>query len=209
MARRTKADALATRDQILDAAERVFQRCGVRSASLQAVALEAGLTRGAIYWHFQNKLDLFDAMLQRVTLPLMAQFQALPAPDAQPLDHLRRSMQEAFRQTVHEPAVRRVFEIAVHKVEYVDELLPLRARDIALRRMCRQDMERLLGQAAFLGHIAADTPLQAAAIGLHALIDGLMHNWLLEPAAFDLEQVGALALDAYLHGLAATGAGAA
>ena len=49
-----------------------------------------------------------------------------------------------------------------------------------------------------------DTPVRLAAIGLHALIDGLMHNWLLQPEAFDLELVGARALDAYLVGLGGT-----
>ena len=65
MARRTKEDALVTRDLLLDAAERVFQRRGVSRTSLQEIAQEAGLTRGAIYWHFENKADVFDAMLQR------------------------------------------------------------------------------------------------------------------------------------------------
>ena len=43
----------------------------------------------------------------------------------------------------------------------------------------------------------------AAAIGLHALIDGLIQNWILDPAAFDLVRVGEQVLDAYLRGLAA------
>jgi hypothetical protein len=42
-----------------------------------------------------------------------------------------------------------------------------------------------------------------AAIGPHASIDGLVHNRLLHPESFDLEAVGAQALDAYLAGLAA------
>ena len=54
MARKTKEDALITRDLILDAAERVFLRRGVARTALQEIAEEANLTRGAIYWHFQN-----------------------------------------------------------------------------------------------------------------------------------------------------------
>ena len=41
----------------------------------------------------------------------------------------------------------------------------------------------------------------SAATDLFALLDGLMNNWLLQPEAFDLEVVGAQALDAYLVGL--------
>lgn len=203
MARRTKEDALVTRDLILDAAERVFQRRGVSRTSLQEIAQEASLTRGAIYWHFDNKADVFDAMMQRVTLPLTTQFNNQPeAEAADPLQHLRRNVATAFHQTVHDQQVRRVFEIASHKVEYVDELQALRERHISEREECMGDLRRLLALAAERGQLAPSTPLRLAAIGLHALIDGLMHNWLLDPQSFDLEAVGAQALDAYLAGLA-------
>ena len=72
MARRTKADAQATRSSLLDAAEQLFQARGVSRTSLNDIALAAGTTRGAIYWHFKDKADLFNAMMERVTLPLEA-----------------------------------------------------------------------------------------------------------------------------------------
>lgn len=204
MARRTKEDALVTRDQILDAAEHVFQRRGVSRTSLQEIALEADLTRGAIYWHFQNKADVFDAMMQRVKLPMTANLNSHPeAEAAQPLEHLRRNLATAFHQTVHDQQVRRVFEIASHKVEYVDELQTLRERHIAERAQCLGDLNRLLALAVGRGHLPANTPVPSVAVGLHALIDGLMHNWLLDPLSFDLEAVGAQALDTYLAGLSA------
>nr|WP_295769927.1 TetR family transcriptional regulator [Rhodoferax sp.] len=203
MARRTKEDALVTRDQILDAAEHVFQRRGVSRTSLQEIALEAGLTRGAIYWHFQNKADVFDAMLQRVTLPMQASFNGQPeAEAADPLGHLRRNVATAFRQTVHDQQVRRVFEIASHKVEYVDELQSLRERHIGERAACLVDLDRLLALALERGQLPPHAAVQGANVGLHSLLDGLMHNWLLNPQSFDLEAVGAQALDTYLAGLA-------
>jgi len=203
MARRTKEDALVTRDLILDAAERVFQRRGVSRTSLQEIAVDAGLTRGAIYWHFENKADVFDAMLQRVTLPMVASLQSPPEVEAaDPLPHLRRNIATAFHQTVHDQQVQRVFEIASHKVEYVDELLTLRERHITERNECMDDLHRLLTLAVERGQLPAHLAVRPAAIALHALINGLMHNWLLDPQSFDLESVGAQALDAYLAGLA-------
>lgn len=202
MIRRTKEDALLTRDQILDAAERVFQRRGVSRTSLQEIAQEAGLTRGAIYWHFKDKADLFHAMMQRVTLPMTASLNAeaeLEAAD--PLGRLRQNVATALRQTVHDPQVQRVFEIASHKVEYVDELQAGRDRHLMERAGCMTDLERLLRLAATAGQLRPGTPIAIAAIGLHALLDGLMHNWLLDPRAFDLEMVGAQVLEMYLGGL--------
>ena len=70
MARRTKEEAEETRQSILDAAERLFHDQGVSRTSLADIASAAGVTRGAIYWHFENKVDLFQAMLERLHLPL-------------------------------------------------------------------------------------------------------------------------------------------
>lgn len=53
--RKTKTEAQKTRQHLLDAALEVFWRDGVTRASLQAIAQEAGVTRGALYWHFKNK----------------------------------------------------------------------------------------------------------------------------------------------------------
>jgi TetR/AcrR family acrAB operon transcriptional repressor len=46
-------------------------------------------------------------------------------------------------------------------------------------------------------------PARAAAVGLHALLDGLLQNWMLDPTGFNLVKVGTQVLDAYLAGLAA------
>src|SRR5213082_1462422 len=76
MARRTKEEALETRHRILDAAERIFERRGVSRTSLQDIAEAAGVTRGAIYWHFDGKEALFTAMMERATMPMEAVYRA-------------------------------------------------------------------------------------------------------------------------------------
>ncbi len=70
VARRTKEEAAVTREQLLDAAERVFRERGVAGSTLAEVAAAAGVTRGAVYWHFRDKADLYAAMCERATLPL-------------------------------------------------------------------------------------------------------------------------------------------
>src|SRR5690554_7754990 len=70
MARKTKAEAEATREAIMDCAEQVFMDKGVARASLEEIARAAGVTRGAVYWHFRNKQDILHAMLERVRAPL-------------------------------------------------------------------------------------------------------------------------------------------
>lgn len=203
MARKTKEDALLTRELILDAAERVFHKRGVSRTSLQEIAQDAGLSRGAIYWHFENKGELFHAMMERVTLPMMAGFNDLRSGlEEQPLEQIRRNTASALQQIVHNDQVRRVFEIATHKVEYVDELQLMRERHVAGRNECIDDTHRLMQVAQQKGQVRSDIDLRSATLGLFALVGGLKFNWLLDPGGFDLEAVGETTLDSYLRGLA-------
>src|SRR6187399_354387 len=90
MARKTKEQALATRERLLDAAQTLFREHGVTRTSLAEVATAAGMTRGAVYWHFKDKADLFRAMCDRATLPLDASFDQIDIDSrADPLGTLR------------------------------------------------------------------------------------------------------------------------
>lgn len=203
MARRTKDDALVTRGRILDAAEVVFEQRGVSRCSLHEIAQAAGVTRGAIYWHFENKVDLVNAMFQRVTLPLEEAISRSADPNTlDPVLEVRNSLLNALRKTVADPQVQRVFVIKMHKVEYVDELLAVRDRRVSTRVGLIDHVSVGLKRAMAEGRLDRRVPARAAAIGLHALTSGLIENWLLDPSAFDLVKVGEQALDAYLAGLA-------
>jgi TetR/AcrR family acrAB operon transcriptional repressor len=203
MVRRTKQDALGTRNLILDTAELVFERRGVSRTSLNEIAQAAGLTRGAIYWHFEDKADLFNAMMQRVVLPMEEAVTRSGSKElADPVEYVRQTFIDALRKTVKDPQVRRVFEIATHKVEYVDELKAVRDRHLAVRNNCMAHVARRITLAMGRGSLRRRVPARAAALGLHALIDGLIQNWMLDPKAFDLVRVGTQVIDTYLAGLA-------
>ena len=119
MARRTKEEALATRNRLLDAAELLFQAQGVSQTTLQQIAQQAGATRGAIYWHFKDKADLFNAMMERVILPLEAPPKAAALSHDDPLAEIEEGMVHALTLMTTDPQVRRVFDVATHKVEYL------------------------------------------------------------------------------------------
>ena len=202
MVRRTKEEAQATRSHILDTAEQVFEQHGVSGTSLHEIAKAAGLTRGAIYWHFKHKADLFNAMMERVTLPLeetdaIGGFKSHDITLAQ----VRTGFVEVLRKMTTDPQLRRVFDIATHKVEYVGEMNAVRERHIAMRNDCLADVERSLRRAARAGELRPGLSPRGAAIGLLALFDGLLQNWMLDPSSFDLPRVGGPVFDAYLRGL--------
>jgi TetR/AcrR family acrAB operon transcriptional repressor len=204
MARRTKEEAAATRDSILDAAEKLFVEQGVSRTTLQHIATEAGVTRGAIYWHFDDKGALFNAMMERVTLPLEAEMELLDEADSDdPLVDLRNYMLAVLRRTVEDPQARRVFEIATLKVEFVDEMQGVRLRRQHSINDWMSRAERRLERAVERGLITGRGDVRTVALSMWIMIDGLIHTWMFDPEAFDLIKQGECVFDPYIEGLRA------
>jgi len=193
---------MATRDSIIDAAELLFERQGVSRTTLQDIAAAAGVTRGAIYWHFKDKADLFNAMMDRATLPLETALECTDSAGlADPIGDVRTWLMTAFRLTVTDPTARRVFEIATHKVEYVEELTAVRDRHLANYNEWLARSEKRLRLAMRRGMLKPGISARVTALGLWATADGLIRLWLLNPKAFDLQRVGRQVLDTQLAAL--------
>lgn len=193
MVRRTKAEAETTRTTILDAAECLFEQRGVSHTTLQQIATAAGLTRGAIYHHFNDKAGLFDAMLRRVKLPMeqaSAELERCAGDD--PLVRLRALLVAYLQHVATDAQTQRVYDIAMHKVEDVAELSGLRLRHREAVAEHIATIARCLERAGLPSRHA---------VGLHALVVGLMRTWLLDRAGFDLVASGSDAIDAMLRGL--------
>ena len=134
MARHTKDEALETRNALLDAAERVFSKRGVSRTTLADIAAAAGVTRGAIYWHFANKADLFWAMLARVRLPMeLESYNGPGAGSLEPVARIKRRMLTALLAVALQPQAQRVIDIVCHKCEFVEDMTALRTRYLAIQ----------------------------------------------------------------------------
>lgn len=202
MARRTKADAQATRASLLDAAERLFQARGVARTSLGDIAAEAGATRGAIYWNFKDKGDLFNAMMERVTLPLeQSVTQGELDSAADPVAVIREGILKALAKIEGDEQVWRVLQIATHRVEVTPELSAEQQRRLAMHAQSLARIRSGLARAYALRAAAPPVPLTAAALGLQVLVEGLLNQWLLSPGTFALVTTARSTLTVYLRGL--------
>ncbi|MCO6055102.1 TetR family transcriptional regulator [Pseudomonas sp. MOB-449] len=187
MARRTKEEAEETRVQILDATERVFHEKGVSRASLAEIAAAAGVSRGAIYWHFENKTDLFQAMLERIHMPLEELARASESEDEpDPLGRMHQLLVRLLKRVELDPQSRRIHEILRHKVEYTKELGDLRQKMQDHSTECDLRIAKALRNAVSRGQLPADLDCDRAAISLHAYMEGIQTNWLLVPDGYSL-----------------------
>lgn len=199
MARRTKEEAEATRQQILDSAERVFAAKGVAHTTMADIAADAGVSRGAVYWHFTSKADVFNALLTRQHDANKVVCSAARNPDeADPLGQIRNILVLFLCKTVHDPQQRRVSEIFHHKCELAGDQESLRELLQATGDEIDRDIALSLRNAISRGQLPADLDLTRAAIGMHAYIHGLINNWLLRPDSFALDQEAGALVDALL-----------
>jgi len=204
MVRRTKAQAAATREALLDAAERVFRARGVAHASLAEVAGAAGLTRGALYWHFRDKADLFKALTDRVQLPMETMLEcASRVRHADPLGVLRDLAVAALTSLAADPRKQAVFDVVAHKCELASESASIARRSSRADTSCLANVERLLKQAVAARQLPRDCDTRLTACSLNAFIAGVMREWVHEPTAYDLERAAPMMIDAFVAGLRA------
>jgi TetR/AcrR family acrAB operon transcriptional repressor len=197
MARCTKEESLETRSRILDAAEDVFYEKGVAHTSLAEVAQAANVTRGAIYWHFKNKSDLFVAMCERVSLPMEAMVKASADEFASdPLGQLRSACIFILREAMLNAHSRKVLAIMFHKCEFVDAADPIQVRQQESFHNGTANIERILGNAVKKAQLPSTLDTRLAAVMFHASLSGLLNNWLFSPVEFDLAQDAEKLIDA-------------
>jgi TetR/AcrR family transcriptional regulator, acrAB operon repressor len=202
MVRKTKEDTEHTYALLLDAAEAVFTRKGVAASTLNDIAVEAGMTRGAIYWHFKDKGELVRAMCERATLPMEAMVnEVMTMAGDDPLGSVRRLTVHALTQIADSTRQHTVFDILFHKCEKTGELAEVFERELESRNECHSQIEGLFKQAVKRGQLPADTDTHLAMQALHSYLIGLMHEWLLTPEAYDLAKHAEPLVDVLLAGL--------
>lgn len=176
----------ATRARILEAAARVFARKGFRAASLDAVAADAGLTKGAIYWHFRSKNDLFRALLEhkfaRHTADVPEDLRAAIATgDAQrAASGMLRAALARLQADPDWPRLYLEFIGQARDPQIREELARLRREGLRLAA----EYVRAMQQA---GLAPADRDADTAATFWNALFDGLLLGWVVDPDGTDLD----------------------
>jgi TetR/AcrR family acrAB operon transcriptional repressor len=196
--RRTREEALETRDRILDCAERLFVDKGVPETTLSDIATAAGVTRGAIYGHFANKTDVFSAVVARVKLPMDALFEAANHPDAaDPIAVLRSALAACLREMAADPRTSRVFNILLthHQSGEGDWL---RARQSQSSLDARARIARAVRNAVAKQQLPTDLDIDRAAGLLKASLSGVMRDWLLDPGSLRLPHDAERIADALL-----------
>jgi AcrR family transcriptional regulator len=171
-----------TRDRLIDAAVRLFSRPGSGLISIEAIAAEAGLTKGAIYHHFADRAELLRAVARRVS----------------PVEEMRAQIEPSVESSAREGLIviaRAYYEAMRKRADLVRNLAANSSQDPELARVV---MAEIVGQGAPLmvawfglqiqkGNLRATDP----ALLIQALFGPVFLLIVLGPAVFDeLSRIG-------------------
>jgi len=99
---------VATRQQVLGSATRLFAERGYDDVSVELVLKECGISKGALYHHFRSKEALFTSVLEAVEVRVMATVATASQEATNPLDALRAGCGAWLDLVASDAAVRRI-----------------------------------------------------------------------------------------------------
>ena len=188
MARKKKAEAQQTRQQLIEAAIGQFATRGVTNTTLTDIADAAKVTRGAVYWHFTSKTEIFNAIWEQ-QLPLRDLIRdrlSLSEKD-DPLLMLREQFITALQYIAHEPRQCALLQILYHKCEFTSDMVSeyeIRKRIGFNNDFLRATLERCISRNIISSQVNVDLTL----IVFHGFFSGIIKNWLMNNDSFNLYQ---------------------
>ncbi|EAS8986474.1 TPA: acrEF/envCD operon transcriptional regulator [Salmonella enterica subsp. arizonae serovar 13,22:z4,z23:-] len=205
MAKKTKADALKTRQHLIETAIVQFALRGVANTTLNDIADAAEVTRGAIYWHFENKTQLFNEVwLQQPPLRELIQDRLTGCWNDNPLQDLRERLIAALQYIAVVPRQQALMQILYHKCEFHNGMISeqtIREKIGFHHQTLLEVLQRCMDKKLISGSLDLDVIL----IILHGSFSGIVKNWLMSPASYDLYKQAPALVDNVLKMLSPTG----
>jgi AcrR family transcriptional regulator len=185
MVRKTKEEAQETYDRILASAVNVFYEKGVRASTLDDIARDAGVTRGAIYWHFKNKLDLFTALHNRTHHDFTDRVIAIQnTPTDSHLEQLADFCVDTLLEIQNNAERRKILSVFMTKCDYACDMASFLEDQDNKKEECHTIMGGFFERAMAQGELPADTEPRLMALALYFYMCGIMMEQLRTPALF-------------------------
>ncbi len=202
MVRRSREEAEATRQTLLDTALALFAEAGPEAVTMKQIAAAAGVTHGAMYWHFRNKQDLLGQLYQQIELPFerhyLEQRQAVQQDALGALEHFVRG---SLRELARTRRARDAYRLFHYGRARSAELAPLRPLLDAEVDSWRQHLQFFLKQARKQKQLRKKLDLDQLGLSLLTSLIGALDLWIMAPASYDLDAQADYLLAIQLQGL--------
>jgi TetR/AcrR family acrAB operon transcriptional repressor len=203
MVRKTKEEAAATRQALLDAALIVFSQKGYAATSLEEIAEHAGVSRGAIYWHFHSKAELYNTLVEETSAQTEGVIRRAVGAGTSILETQRRIMIGLLVLLEENPTYRAVQELVLFKTEVTPELEEGIKIKAAAFRAVETRVAASLRAGIAAGEVRPDLDPVIGARAALTYINGIIFTWLIDQRAFSLREHAPALVDVYIRGIAA------
>jgi AcrR family transcriptional regulator len=157
------------REQILDAAVRLFVTNGYESSTVDDIAREAGLSKGSIYWYFKSKLEILFEITDRHVQKSQAALVRMAELDKYGPEALYKAHRELYKTNIQDTDSGKLFNQLASMVNHYPEI---RDRLANYHRQWDETTSALIDKAVTDGHFAKTNALHISQ-AIHAMYDGL------------------------------------
>ena len=199
--RKTKEEAAITRQRLLEAALAIFSQKGYAAATLEEIAQEAGLTRGAIYWHFGDKAGLYTALLETYSSRAGDVLQQAALEGGSLLEILRRIFVELLVAIDEDDKLRAVIELSLFKTGSVPELEPGRQERLEAGVALLQTVTAGMQTGINAGDLRSDMEAVDMARAFLSFQNGAIQLFLTDPESFPLRKQADTMAEIFLNGI--------
>ena len=199
--RKTKEEAAITREKLLQVALSIFSAKGYSAATLEDIAREAEVTRGAIYWHFGGKAELYNSLLREFSACGNTIVQEAVAEGGTLKEILRKIFVRLLSSVEDDKELRAVMEIALFKTELTPELKSGRRKQIEVSRQLLEGITEAMHQGIAIGDLNSELEPAEMARAFMAFQNGAIYLWLSDPDSFSLKASAGTLADIFLAGI--------
>ncbi|MFC2150090.1 TetR family transcriptional regulator [Calditrichota bacterium] len=199
--KRTKKEAEKTRQAIIDAGMKVFSTNGLEASRIEDIAKAAGVTRGAFYHHFTNKLELYAHLLQIRAEYYRQTIRKCFDPELEPLERIRTYIVDVFKLFDTDSKFRAVSEMIYFKSGKEEQLKEITSRDELLYQIPTGIFIETLDAAKEKSEIRKDCHSEFMLVSIFMFIQGAIAFSMLNKGSFFLKENADKIVDTFLNGL--------
>jgi AcrR family transcriptional regulator len=196
MSRRPDSSELR-RNQILDAATKVFVRLGFQHARMDDIVEESGLSKGTLYWYFKSKEDIINAISRRLFTGELEKLEGLLEAEGTASERLMQLTNYRVaglkRMSNLVPIIFEFYAVAVHQ-QWVKQFIGEYFKHF--RGLLEDLIQQGIDRGEFYPVNAAET-----AISLASMYEGLTIHWLMEPETVQWDILSENSIPILLNGL--------
>jgi len=185
--RKTKEEAAITREQLLKKALAAFSKKGYSATTLQDIASEADVTRGAIYWHFGSKAELYNTLIREYSARGDLIIQQAASEGGSLTEILRRVFVRQLEVIENDREMRALMELYLFKTGPVPELEEGRQQQIESGNSLIEMLAGIMVQGIEAGLLRSDVDPKDMARAYLAFQNGIIQLWLTNPSQFSIK----------------------